>query len=136
MHADEKAFQRALTARPYNHTVRLVFADWLQERDDPRAVGYRVLGLWGRYPLRERTYWTYTFNSDKTWFSYVGGRVGRLNGKPYTQSPYALPLTWFHEVRYEPGDKTKHARRHLEDATALAFNELPAELADRLRRGP
>jgi uncharacterized protein (TIGR02996 family) len=40
----EDDFQNALDANPEDHQTRLVFADWLQERVDPRAEGYRALG--------------------------------------------------------------------------------------------
>ena len=33
----EDDFQQALDANPDDHHTRLVFADWLQERGDPRA---------------------------------------------------------------------------------------------------
>ena len=52
MHPEEAAFQAALDAHPADHTTRLVFADWLQERGDPRAEGYRALGMLG---IRPRT---------------------------------------------------------------------------------
>ena len=40
----EDDFQRALDKNPDDWQTRLVFADWLEERDDPRAEGYRALG--------------------------------------------------------------------------------------------
>lgn len=40
----EDDFQAALDADPGNWQTRLVFADWLQERGDERADGYRALG--------------------------------------------------------------------------------------------
>lgn len=46
----EDAFQAALDAEPDNQALRLVFADWLEERGDPRAAGYRWLGERGLYP--------------------------------------------------------------------------------------
>lgn len=36
-HTDDIAFQRAILANPADTTLKLVYADWLQERDDPRA---------------------------------------------------------------------------------------------------
>jgi uncharacterized protein (TIGR02996 family) len=46
----EDDFQRALAAEPSDWHTRLVFADWLQERGDPRAEGYRAMGLLRRAP--------------------------------------------------------------------------------------
>jgi uncharacterized protein (TIGR02996 family) len=48
-HNDDIAFQRAILANPSETTLKLVYADWLQERSDPRAefiraqVGNRAL---------------------------------------------------------------------------------------------
>jgi uncharacterized protein (TIGR02996 family) len=36
LHTDDD-FQRAIEAQPGDRTLRLVFADWLEERADPRA---------------------------------------------------------------------------------------------------
>ena len=48
--SEEAAFLEAIAKHPQDRTARLVFADWLQERDDPRAEGYRALGLRRRIP--------------------------------------------------------------------------------------
>src|SRR4051812_5929885 len=40
----EDDFNRRLDAHPEDWQTRLVFADWLDERGDVRAEGYRVLG--------------------------------------------------------------------------------------------
>jgi uncharacterized protein (TIGR02996 family) len=40
----EDDFLRQIECQPFNFNLRLVFADWLQERDDPRANGYRAIG--------------------------------------------------------------------------------------------
>jgi len=37
----ESAFQAALDAEPDNHALRGAFSDWLEERGDWRAAGYR-----------------------------------------------------------------------------------------------
>ena len=39
---EEAAFWKAIDADPEDDTARLVFADWLQERDDPRAADVRA----------------------------------------------------------------------------------------------
>ena len=41
---DEDAFETALDANPEDWALRLVYADWLQERDDDRAAGMRWMG--------------------------------------------------------------------------------------------
>jgi uncharacterized protein (TIGR02996 family) len=39
---DDMAFQRAILASPRDMTLKLVYADWLQEHDDPRAEFVRL----------------------------------------------------------------------------------------------
>jgi uncharacterized protein (TIGR02996 family) len=39
---EEQAFLRAISAAPDDNTVRLIYADWLEERDDPRAEFVRA----------------------------------------------------------------------------------------------
>lgn len=39
---DDIAFQRAIMANPADTTLKLVYADWLQERNDPRAEFVRA----------------------------------------------------------------------------------------------
>ena len=48
----EAAFQSALDANPSHSAIRGVFADWLEEQDDPRADGMRWLFWTGKYPER------------------------------------------------------------------------------------
>lgn len=40
--SDERAFLKAIRAKPGDRTARLVYADWLQERDDPRGELIRI----------------------------------------------------------------------------------------------
>lgn len=47
----EDDFQLALDANPHDWHTRLVFADWLQDRDDPRAEAYRALGRLRVHPV-------------------------------------------------------------------------------------
>jgi uncharacterized protein (TIGR02996 family) len=44
MSPDEAAFLKAITDSPADETARLVYADWLAERDDPRAAFARLSG--------------------------------------------------------------------------------------------
>ena len=39
---DDTAFQRAILANPADMTLKLVYADWLQEHDDLRAEFVRL----------------------------------------------------------------------------------------------
>lgn len=47
----ESTFQRALDADPYSSAIRFVFADWLEDRGDWRAAGYRWMADHGRSPV-------------------------------------------------------------------------------------
>src|SRR5829696_5751875 len=78
----EDDFQRAIDASPGDWQTRLVFADWLQDRDDPRADGYRAMG-------RQRLS---TFNVNPspraplwTWFPFG----------PLGYAARALPRDWY-----------------------------------------
>jgi uncharacterized protein (TIGR02996 family) len=41
-HDDDTAFQSAILVDPADTTLKLVYADWLQEHDDPRAEFVRL----------------------------------------------------------------------------------------------
>lgn len=126
----EDDFHAALDAQPDDWQTRLVFADWLQERGDPRAEGYRALGT-----VRRRSY-ACGFDNKTTPRWEGAGWVG-LQGEG-SKDLYCLPEDWFKAIkglgkdqRYRPryaSDKTKVVkRRAVEDAVALAFAALPAE---------
>lgn len=119
---EEKAFQDALDRNGQDHTTRLVFADWLQERGDERAAGYRALAVAAAIPNNVLAGWPH-------WWS---------NGDPKIQEwaadfgPNKLPKDWY---RLTAGDRMgSHgahldfpSRREAEDAAALAFARLPPE---------
>lgn len=119
----EDDFQRQLDAHPDDHDLRRVFADWLQERDDPRAEGYRALGVLERRPIGDRL---------GCWFA-VASRFGKDHYG-------TLPDDWLHQVEGRPvschGEPEMSftayscggsSRRDEEDKAALAFARLPAE---------
>jgi uncharacterized protein (TIGR02996 family) len=85
---DEHAFQTALDENPANHAMRLVFADWLEERGDWRAAGYRYMGAHQKFPAFERHpmqgygRWAWNRSTDRrgdSWSgpSYVSTRIFR-----------------------------------------------------------
>ena len=54
-------FQRRLDEHPDDFQTRPVFADWLEERGDPRAEGYRALGrfrMWAHPDGDGFVFWT------------------------------------------------------------------------------
>jgi uncharacterized protein (TIGR02996 family) len=132
----EDDFQAALDAHPDDSQTRLVFADWLQDRDDPRAEGYRALGLHHRYPdrLSFPEGWLVWWWSEWDWF-----------GAMDVSQNWRLPKDWCErlEVRgaapplYPPAAiENANTRREVEDAAALAFAKLPAERRAELLKPP
>jgi uncharacterized protein (TIGR02996 family) len=136
--SDEEAFQTALDAHPDDHHTRLVFADWLQERGDPRAEGYRALGLLRVAPYDEE--------SGKGWKGY--GRTNNADNPLAAPGGRAsgalLPPDWFAlagEGNQYP-NWNPHAwaywrsRRGAEDTAALAFAKLPPNRRAELLAAP
>lgn len=133
----EDDFQAALDVDPTDWQTRLVFADWLDERDDPRAEGYRAIGT-----LRLCPAWvdhTATVRFD------VDAEVGRCPfwERPGTSDPAliivanrVLPVARFDVItRWNPAwaydacapawhRRNDMTRRELEDAAAVAFAAL------------
>jgi uncharacterized protein (TIGR02996 family) len=118
---DEEAFQAALDANPDDHTTRLVFADWLQEQGDPRAEGYRAMGIWRRAPF---------YGTEGCWW----WRNTRSINPLLTDISNALPQDWFDAIEANDGaffpragEIHKHTNQQVKDAAALAFAKLPPE---------
>lgn len=116
----ESDFQAALDADPTDRHTRLVFADWLQDRGDPRADGYRALGLLRLRPhaIGNRNWWTaqgdghpYYNHLPPDWFKKVAGYR-------HTSITWRWPMTW---------DESRDNRAEIENAAALAFAHLSAK---------
>lgn len=133
---DEEAFHEALDADPADQTIRLVFADWLQERDDLRADGYRALGVTRRVPHKGGRYiggkkvHTWQFVEVSNCYAWSG---------PFNNGDlllFALPDDWIALTETCPditntnvvcGWREWWTRRDIEDRVALAFAALPAD---------
>ncbi len=124
----EDDFHRALDENPDDHQTRMVFADWLQERDDPRAEGYRMMGMTGKYPRQ----FLGNEHSDPTWY------WGTTSNESYRNDPFyrhaMLDEDWMHRTPHtHPGNVPnfqeywRHAptRREADNNDALAFSQLP-----------
>lgn len=149
--SEEDAFQAKLDADPGDHFTRLVFADWLDEHDDPRAPGYRVLA---GFKFRPYEYlpivlppagppgrpaecgWgvadnlIYCDNKDfaehllpRVWFNRLGG--GSTGGRAVAKTTAGMRAHWWR--RYP-------TRRVAEDAAALAFALIPPKTRGLLRK--
>lgn len=112
---NEDDFHAALDAHPEDWQCRLVFADWLEERGDPRAEGYRALGVLRRRPMGTREwYWMNTPMGRTQWARH--------------DFPWRLGYWWHRLVCDSASIKAAHfgTRRAAEDAAATAFLKMPA----------
>lgn len=119
----EADFHAHLDAHPYDHTARLVFADWLQERDDPRADGYRALGTFRRVPLHFEA----TESGTEQWCW--------CEGTAFSAQQHLTPA-WLQQIpnvgppeapckHYRPQNPAHPwTRREAEDAAALAWGRM------------
>lgn len=142
IYTTEGDFQRHLDEQPDDHFTRLVFADWLQDRDDPRADGYRALGSLPVFPWLDKhsVPWGAPEIKNGTAWCWWGGTV-----EPQTL-PHCLPDDWFGAVKtdwqYKAYDghstvssKDFYSRREADDAAALAFLKLRAKRRAQLLAG-
>jgi uncharacterized protein (TIGR02996 family) len=134
----EDDFRGALDANPEDWQTRLVFADWLQERGDQRADGYRALGV-----LRLKA-WYYETVEGWGWFHPDWIDIPEPEIMRRVRSSI-LPPDWaaLHvppRGAGAPGAMLYHAThptaRQAEDAAALAFAYLPAERRAELLAAP
>lgn len=121
----EDDFHIALDNDPDDWQTRMVFADWLQDRGDARADGYRALAL--RH-LPDRT-------SDHArvlmWHWWRRGD----DGSSYPSERVSLPADWYDRFpagKYlstvtSPERRDFPTRREAEDEAARAFAQLPPE---------
>ncbi len=126
----EDEFQRQLDDHPDDWHTRLVFADWLDDRDDPRAAGYRAIARRKRCPtgtlLGGQLVW---------WWRRVtlADRATGVSTLPRGVAPmesHYVPSDWFDRL---PSDRRRGqfwpvpflSRGVCEDALALAFAQLP-----------
>lgn len=142
----EDNFQRQLTRSPHAWHTRLVMADWLQERGDPRAEGYRALGAIQRCPVRgpcwHRDYLRVVSRSFKNWV-WVKESLAQSLATTFSFSASliltaAMPDDWWQALVDAASDKRRalwnfrsgwasytDTRRECEDAAAIVFTKLP-----------
>ena len=110
----EDDFQAALDADPGDHFTRLVFADWLDDRGDPRGSGYRAMGEMGRFPASHRF-----FKGQWDWFL--------LPEKATNSSPWQIPEVWLINADYSNHEGVMWCyptRWRAEDALARGWGQL------------
>jgi uncharacterized protein (TIGR02996 family) len=120
----EDDFQAAMLAHSDDHLTPTVFADWLDDRDDLRAEGYRALGVnrWRPHFHETRWYWSnrQSFTPDT---ADVPADLFALIASGKT--PVRVPYAFF--AGYEDFAVGIRSHRAALDAFANAFAELPAE---------
>lgn len=129
----EDDFQKALDADPNDHQTRLVFADWLQERGDERAEGYRMLGYARMVPFGPKRP-TQIGDTHWGWLETVTGRSHGCTVKSYWHTH--LSTVW---VSAPPGwHKSWSGRRvayptraEAEDDAARAWLKVDAKKRER-----
>lgn len=123
----EDEFQQLLDANPEDHHTRLVFADWLEERGDPRAEGYRALGALRRVP--------WYFSGARAWGYFSDhhelGRMHRSRALPVRDWLKVMEGNLRRRARNNPIG----TRREAENAAAIAFAELPEARRQKLLAG-
>jgi uncharacterized protein (TIGR02996 family) len=134
----EEDFQRKLDENPEDWDTRLVFADWLEDRDDPRASGYRAIARLKRRPLKGRRRFEFKdkSQSEEAWWWHHG------NSLCYNY----VPADWFALLPPGLGNKVfwpllsgperVRNRRECEDALAQAFAQLPEDRQNQLLQPP
>lgn len=125
----EDDFQRRLDNKPNDFLTRLVFADWLEERGDVRAAGYRLMGMRRIRPQ------VYHITNRWSWANIETGRSvgGTLKACWWRKLPYIICTPETHpytRILWGQRDTTTNTRREAEDNAAMAFSGLtPAQQA-------
>jgi uncharacterized protein (TIGR02996 family) len=143
----EDDFNAALDACPDDWQTRLVFADWLDERGDPRAEGYRALVANDIVPyLDGAAGYVFSHRGNRHYPSWLKGTSDYRDmtaDQCYGLARCCTPRDWFAAVAIGDSDYARTPcqswrafknRRAAEDAAALAFAELPAERRAELLR--
>lgn len=107
---DEETFQAAIDADPTNSALRLVFADWLEERGDWRAAGYRWMGENHKWPYDWSKNAMITVYNTFDWF--IDGSPTQWDVPKHCILPAEF-RRWFPTSLYMPSFET---RREAEEA--------------------
>lgn len=138
----EDEFHALLTTHPDDHSTRLILADWLDDRGDPRGPGYRALAMHRRVPVRSGTPVKFTYPGYCTFEAadLVLGDEALVDAGFAALPDDWLALTKKSLGRTDPLKDTMWAcaetPRAAEDAAARAFAELPAARQSELLAAP
>ncbi|MFL5340145.1 MAG: TIGR02996 domain-containing protein [Gemmataceae bacterium] len=116
----EDAFQAALDDDPSNTCLRLVFADWLEERGDWRAEGYRWMGTLAKFPYDWTKSTVVTGFRTHDWYLEDGGATWNV------PEHCRLPAYFRRAFRTEHDWPDYGTRQIAEEALCRALAGLPA----------
>src|SRR5688500_282818 len=68
---EDETFIRAIVDNRGDETARLVYADWLDDRDDPRGTYLRAEAEWARTGKKEKALRALTAALDPVWVARV-----------------------------------------------------------------
>jgi uncharacterized protein (TIGR02996 family) len=138
----EDDFHALLAEHPDDHSTRLILADWLDDRGDPRGPGYRALAMHRRTPVRSGTPGKFTYPGYCT----TQGAMIVFGDEALAEAGFAaLPDDWLAATQnyLGPADPLGESEwacaatpRAAEDAAAGAFAELPAARQTELLAAP
>lgn len=136
----EDDFHTALDATPANWQTRLVLADWLQERDDPRAEGYRALGVQRAFPVHLEMEGD-AGRPSGNWFFILGTRANNSDRARARYATCFLSDDWFAELPAVHVNDMRWwryyaTRRDAEEAAVAAFARLTTERRSELLAAP
>lgn len=128
----EGVLQAALDESPWSATLRKVLADHLEDVGDERFAGYRALGALGLSPYLGDNHVpaSESFAPEVFATGYAGD-----DGERFPPSPHGrLSDVWLNAMPRNPKQiqgrrwRTFPTRREADDAAALAFARLPADV--------
>ncbi|MDY3552537.1 ribosomal protein L7/L12 [Gemmata sp. JC717] len=131
--SDEAAFLEALKTNPADDTVRLVYADWLDERDQPDKAQYlravtdlaRLPGGTPAFTDAATQLYTASVRTDESWRRAAGARFDvRLDWYDLNSKIAAIKI-----VRELTGCGLGEAKGLTESAPVVLFSWLPFEVA-------
>jgi uncharacterized protein (TIGR02996 family) len=123
----ESDFQTALDADPSDHLTRLVFADWLQDREEKRAEGYRALANWNCSPFSSGSGTVIWYSAEDYNYPFpYDPKDKNGHGKGNKCALAMLPNWW---IRYFPRYYNRNgflgfsSRQEAEDEAAIAYSK-------------
>jgi len=125
--SDEAAFLAAMQAAPADAALRLVYADWLQERDDARAEFVRLQHQLATALDRLQHVRP---GLEQAWVRAVEVRRDVVVHKIVANRRIVL----IKRIRLHSGMMLEEARDVLARLPAVVFRNLPLEKAERLRQ--